>query len=41
MMYKLYLFKTDGHVAKYDYVKKPTFQEMYPLIGCDIIEKKI
>ena len=37
-MYKLYLFKTDGHIAKYDYVKKPTFEDMYPLIDTGLIE---
>ena len=37
-MYKLYLFKSDGHTAKYDYETKPTFKDMYPLIGCDMIE---
>ena len=37
-MYKLYLFKTDGHTAKYDYKSKPTFKDMYPLIGCDMIQ---
>ena len=37
-MYKLYLFKSDGHTAKYDYKTKPTFKDMYPLIGCDMIE---
>ena len=37
-MYKLYLFKTDGHTAKYDYKSKTTFKDMYPLIGCDMIE---
>ena len=37
-MYKLYLFKTDGHIAKYDYVKKPTFEDMYPLLDTDLIE---
>ena len=37
-MYKLYLFKSDGHTAKYDYKSKPTFKDMYPLIGCDMIQ---
>ena len=37
-MYKLYLFKTDGHTAKYDYKTKPTFDDMYSMIGCNMIE---
>ena len=37
-MYKLYLFKTDGHKAEYEYKSKPTFQDMYEKIGCDMIE---
>ena len=37
-MYKLFLFKTDGHIAKYDYTKKPTFEDMYPLIETSLIE---
>ena len=27
-MYKLYLFKTDGHKAEYEYKSKPTFDDL-------------
>ena len=37
-MYKLYLFKTDGHKAEYEYKSKPTFDDMYSKIGCSMIE---
>ena len=36
-MYKLYIFKTDGHTAKYDYKTKPTFDDMYSMIGCCLL----
>ena len=38
-MYKLILWKADDSIETFDYKEKPTFQEMYPLIGCSIIER--
>ena len=38
-MYKLILWKADDNVESFDYKDKPTFQQMYPLIGCSIIER--
>jgi|TARA_B100001964_G_scaffold1483_1_gene1780 hypothetical protein len=38
-MYKLILWKTDDTVENFDFKEKPTFQQMYPLIDCSIIER--
>ena len=36
--YTLFIMDPDGAVASYDYDKKPTFQDMYALVGCDILQ---
>ena len=38
-MYKLILWKVDSSVESYDYKERPTFPQMYPLIGCSTIER--
>jgi hypothetical protein len=37
-MYLLHIIKSDGTVETHDYKQKPTFQDMYKQIGCDMIE---
>ena len=37
-MYKLHVIKADNTTESVDYSKKPTFQDMYKHIGCDMIE---
>ena len=41
-MYKLHIIKADGgyqnKYMKHLNLKKPSFQDMYPLIGCDFVE---
>ena len=37
-MYKLHIFTPEGGVESYPYKSKPTFQDMYKHIGCDIIQ---
>ena len=36
--YTLFIMDPDGAVASYDYDKKPTFQDMYALVGCDMLQ---
>ena len=38
-MYRLILWKADDNVESFYCKDKPTFQQMYPLIGCSIIER--
>ena len=37
-MYKLHIFTPEGAIESYPYDHKPTFQEMYGHIGCDMIQ---
>ena len=37
-MYKLHVIKADNTTESVDYSKKPTFDDMYKHIGCDMIE---
>ena len=37
-MYKLHLIKADSTKEIHDYKVKPTFEDMYPLIECDVIQ---
>ena len=37
-MYKLHIFTPEGGVESYPYESKPTFQDMYKHIGCDMIQ---
>ena len=37
-MYKLHLIKADSTKEVHDYKVKPTFEDMYPLIECDLIQ---
>ena len=37
-MYKLIIWKADESVESFDYKEKPDFEQMYPLIGCSIIQ---
>ena len=37
-MYKLYIIGTDDAVSTYDYDHKPSFEDMYQLIDCSIIQ---
>ncbi len=36
--YTLFIMDPDGAIASYDYDKKPTFQDMYALVGCDMLQ---
>ena len=36
--FRLHILKPDGAVSSYDYNKKPTFKDMYQLIGCDMLQ---
>ena len=36
--FKLHILKPDGAVSSYDYNDKPTFQDMYQLVGCDMLQ---
>ena len=38
MTFKLHILKTDGAVSSYDYNKKPTFKDMYQLVGCNMLQ---
>ena len=37
-MYKLHIFTPEGGVESYPYESKPTFEDMYKKIGCDMIQ---
>ena len=37
-MYKLHVIKPDNTVVSFDYKQKPTFQDMYSHISCEMIE---
>ena len=37
-MYKLILWKADDDIETFNYKTKPTFQDMYPLIKCSLIQ---
>ncbi len=36
--FKLHILKPDGEVSSHDYDKKPTFQDIYPLVGCTMLQ---
>ena len=36
--YTLFIMDPDGAITSYDYDKKPTFQDMYALVGCDMLQ---
>jgi len=36
--FRLHILKPDGAVSSYDYNDKPTFKDMYQLVGCDMLQ---